>query len=117
MSNTPIVDDAAKGPGKTASYFFDPRCLGLRCSVYSGSTIESCLGYLEAKWIRLMGQETVGDGISWPSFLDQRDGPISKAWNVRSWPNIWVIDAQGIIRHRGLRGSELVNAVEALLRE
>ncbi|HXJ57288.1 MAG TPA: sigma-70 family RNA polymerase sigma factor [Verrucomicrobiae bacterium] len=55
--------------------------------------------------------------ITWPSFLDKRDGPIAKAWNVRSWPNIWVLDANGVIRYRNARGSELTKAVETLLRE
>jgi hypothetical protein len=55
--------------------------------------------------------------ITWPSFLDQRDGPISKAWNIHSWLSTWVLDAQGVIRYRNVRGSDLVNAVEKLLQE
>ena len=57
------------------------------------------------------------NGIIWPSFRDKRDGPISTNWNVRSWPNIWVLDSQGVIRYRGVRGRELVDAVDTLLRE
>ena len=56
-------------------------------------------------------------GITWPSFRDKRNGPISKNWNVSGWPDIWVLDAQGVIRYRGVRGRELVEAVETLLRE
>lgn len=56
-------------------------------------------------------------GMSWRSFWDHRDGPIAKEWNVRGWPNLWVLDRQGIIRHRGLRGPELRQAVERLLKE
>lgn len=56
-------------------------------------------------------------GILWPSFRDRRDGPISKAWNVRSWPNLWVLDARGVIRYRGIRGQELDKAIDALLGE
>jgi peroxiredoxin len=54
-------------------------------------------------------------GMTWPSFWDKHNGPISKNWNVHSWPNIWVLDAQGVIRYRGVRGRELVEAVETLL--
>jgi peroxiredoxin len=56
-------------------------------------------------------------GITWPSFWDKRHGPISKNWNVRGWPDIWVLDTQGTIRYRGLRGRDLNDAVETLLRE
>jgi peroxiredoxin len=56
-------------------------------------------------------------GITWPSFWDKRGGPISMNWNVRSWPNIWVLDPQGVIRYRGVRGRELDEAVDTLLRE
>ncbi len=55
--------------------------------------------------------------ITWPNIWDKRDGPIARAWNVQSWPNVWVIDGRGIIRFRGVRGPELVKAVEALLAE
>jgi len=56
-------------------------------------------------------------GITWPSFWDKHDGPISTNWNVRSWPNIWVLDPQGVICYRGVRGRELNEAVDTLLRE
>ncbi len=55
--------------------------------------------------------------ITWPSFWDGRDGPISKNWNVQSWPNVWLLDRQGVIRYRDLRGRELRDAVEKLLGE
>ncbi len=55
--------------------------------------------------------------ITWPSFWDKRSGPISTAWNVRSWPNVWVLDRQGVIRYRGVRGRELKDAVDTLLHE
>jgi len=56
-------------------------------------------------------------GMSWRSFWDRRDGPIAKEWNVRGWPDVWVLDRQGIIRHRELRGPDLRKAVEQLLKE
>jgi hypothetical protein len=41
-------------------------------------------------------------GITWRSFKDQRDGEgtISKAWNLRGWPTLYLIDHKGIIRQR-----------------
>jgi len=56
-------------------------------------------------------------GITWPSFRDSRDDKIAKNWNVSSWPNIWVLDARGVIRYRDLRGRDLEQAVDTLVRE
>ena len=56
-------------------------------------------------------------GITWPSFRDGRDGPISKNWNVHGWPNVWVLDRRGVIRYREVRGRDLNEAVDTLLRE
>ena len=56
-------------------------------------------------------------GITWPSFRDGRDGPISKNWNVHGWPNVWVLDRRGVIRYRDVRWRELDEAVDKLLRE
>jgi thiol-disulfide isomerase/thioredoxin len=41
-------------------------------------------------------------GITWRSFRDDRTGEpsISKAWKVRGWPTIYLIDGDGIIRKR-----------------
>jgi hypothetical protein len=60
--------------------------------------------------------------ITWRSFWNGggTDGPISRAWNVTGWPSIWVIDAQGVVRHkwRGSPGGPTLDkAVEALLAE
>jgi peroxiredoxin len=55
--------------------------------------------------------------ITWPSFRDGQKGPISTTWNVRGWPNIWVLDRHGVIRYRDLRGRDLKEAVNKLLRD
>ena len=62
------------------------------------------------------------EGLTWRSFWNGggTGGPISRAWNVRGWPTIVVIDAKGIIRHKfegAPQGQTLDNAVEALLKE
>jgi hypothetical protein len=44
-------------------------------------------------------------------------GPISKAWNVRGWPTIYVLDHEGVIRYKGLREKRLNEVVDQLLAE
>ena len=55
--------------------------------------------------------------MSFRSFSDARSGPIAKAWNNNSWPNLYVLDRKGIIRYRGLRHWDLEKAVLTLLGE
>src|SRR5262245_16990982 len=58
--------------------------------------------------------------ITWRSFWNGKGGtrgPISQAWNVTSWPSIWVIDAKGIIRYKNVRGEKMEEAVDKLLKE
>jgi hypothetical protein len=38
-------------------------------------------------------------------------------WNVHGWPTIYILDAEGRIRHRDLRGEEMEHAVKQLLAE
>ena|SRR5260221_7035696 len=61
----------------------------------------------------------VDEHITWRSFWNGggTSGPISKEWGVSSWPSIWVIDAKGVIRYRGVRGPKMDEAVDALLAE
>ena len=53
--------------------------------------------------------------ITWPQIFDGTRGPIARQWNVKSWPTIYVIDQQGVIRYRNVRGEALEKAVAALL--
>lgn len=53
--------------------------------------------------------------ITWPQIFDGTRGPIAKQWNVKSWPTIYVIDQQGAIRYRNVRGEALEKAVAGLL--
>ena len=58
--------------------------------------------------------------ITWRSFWngpEGMDGPISKKWNVYSWPTIYVIDADGTIRFKNVRGESMDKAVDQLLKE
>ena len=60
------------------------------------------------------------ESITWRSFWNGPDGtggPISQAWGVRSWPTIYVLDAEGVIRFKNVRGEAMDEAVDELLAE
>jgi hypothetical protein len=58
------------------------------------------------------------EGVTWRSWWDRGiDGPITKMWNVHSWPRNYVLDEKGIIRFKNVYGERLDRAVDALLRE
>jgi hypothetical protein len=59
------------------------------------------------------------EGITWRSFWNGpggTEGPISTLYNIGGWPTIYVLDAKGIIRYKGLRGPALDAAVDTLLK-
>lgn len=61
--------------------------------------------------------------ITWPNIWDgmpNQDpdgevGKIARRWNVSGWPTIYVLDHEGVIRHRDLRDKDLDEAVEKLV--
>ncbi len=57
--------------------------------------------------------------ITWRSWWDggSTSGPIARQWNVHGWPTVYVLDHQGVIRHKDLREKELDDAVDALLNQ
>jgi len=57
--------------------------------------------------------------ITWRSFWNSggTSGPISTAWKVRGWPTIYVLDGNGVIRYRDVRGEAMDQAVDELLKE
>jgi len=55
--------------------------------------------------------------INWPTICDGLSGPIAREWDIHMWTSVFVLDKKGVIRFRQVRGQDLVNAVEALLRE
>ena len=64
--------------------------------------------------------ETYGEGmksepVTWRSFHDGQGGAICRDWNVNSFPTIYVLDHQGVIRHKNLRGEPLAEAVKKLV--
>ncbi len=56
--------------------------------------------------------------LSWRSFTNvQGDEKISSAWKVKGWPTTFLIDKDGVIRFKGLRGEALDTAIEQLMGE
>ena len=57
------------------------------------------------------------ENITWRSFWDggKTGGPIATQYGVRSWPTIYVIDHEGIIRYKDVHGEAMDNAVDELI--
>ena len=57
--------------------------------------------------------------ITWRSWWDGGSprGPIASQYNVSAWPTIFVLDAKGVIRYKGVRGEAMDKAVDTLLAE
>lgn len=56
-------------------------------------------------------------GITWRNTVNESTQVIAKQWNVTGWPTIYVLDAKGVIRYKGVRGQQMEEAVETLLKE
>ncbi len=57
-------------------------------------------------------------GNTWPCVWDgDYEGPINTAWNIQRYPTIYVLDPNGVIRFKDAYGNDLVQAVDALLKE
>lgn len=58
--------------------------------------------------------------ITWRSFWNGplgTSGPISSRWGVRSWPTLYVLDHEGVIRFVNLRGQELEKTLALLIQQ
>jgi peroxiredoxin len=65
-------------------------------------------------------RKVISDGqITWRCWWDgAMDGPICKAWDIRGFPTVFVIDALGLIRDSMMGGGKpLDEAVDGLLKE
>ncbi|MDB5330733.1 MAG: resA 14 [Phycisphaerales bacterium] len=60
---------------------------------------------------------TRGD-ITWRSWWDGGYGPLAVRYNIGGWPTYYILDRQGIIRHKGsMSVEELDDAIGRLLKE
>jgi len=57
------------------------------------------------------------EDITWRSFHDggSTGGPIAMAWGVTGWPTTYLLDHDGVIRFKGVRGIAIDRAVAELL--
>lgn len=55
--------------------------------------------------------------IDWPQVFDGADGPVGDLYRIEGIPMTYLIDSDGIIVDRGLRGQRLIDAVVALLED
>jgi len=67
-------------------------------------------------------KETLTDFLAkermpWTHWWNGSEGGIIEDWDVKYYPTIYVLDTQGVIRHKDLKGEKLENAVNALLAE
>ena len=61
-----------------------------------------------------------GENLSWRHFWNGpkgTNGPIANQWNVEGWPSVYLIDAQGVIRHKEVLGDEIDRGLEQLMAE
>jgi RNA polymerase sigma factor (sigma-70 family) len=111
--------------GKVVALVFWGHCGGCRPEV---RTLREAQQHLAKKPFAIVGVYTDNHSdeakaiaekfeMTWPSFKEELLGPIATAWNMHGWPNIWVLDAKGVIRHRDVREGQLAQVVEELLGE
>lgn len=58
-----------------------------------------------------------GESMYWTHLLDGPNGPIITTYEVESFPSIYVLDGNGVVRYKGVRDRELERSVEKLLAE
>ena len=65
----------------------------------------------------VLKERILEESITWRSFWNggSTSGPISTQWNVSGWPTLYLIDHEGVIRHKGLRGDLLDEALKELV--
>jgi len=58
-----------------------------------------------------------GEKMPWTHWWDGRGGPVTQAIHLRYYPTIYLLDHTGTIRYKGVRGPQLDEAVENLLKQ
>jgi hypothetical protein len=59
------------------------------------------------------------ENLTWRSWWDDGsiDGPIQTQWQVAQRPAVYLLDADGVIRHKDVSEDELETAIDGLLKE
>ena len=73
------------------------------------------LGVNSDKDLAALKPRLAEERITWRSFWNGADGtagPIAKDWHVSGWPTVYVIDHEGVIRHKwtGPPGEKVLDA-------
>ena len=56
--------------------------------------------------------------MTWPSWWDGKNpGPIAGKWGVTSWPAVYILDPQGVIRYTNVRLKTMDQAIDHLIKE
>ena len=72
----------------------------------------------QAKIDERLPYRTWWDGHSQPDAdIVAAEGPIATRWNVTGWPQIYILDEEGVIRYVGKRGGEFIAALDELWME
>lgn len=77
------------------------------------------LGVNSDKDLNKLKPRLAEERITWRSFWNGPDGtkgPISKAWHVSGWPTVYVIDHNGVIRHKGHGGDGMDEVLKACVK-
>jgi hypothetical protein len=53
--------------------------------------------------------------MTWRSWWDGPNAPISARWNITSWPTIYIVDRKGVIRCQPRSVTKLHDVVETLV--
>ena len=77
------------------------------------------LGVNSDEDLETLKERMVEEEITWRSWRNggSTGGPISTEWNVKGWPTIYVIDHEGVIRYKNVRGEQLDAAIEELVQK
>ena len=64
-------------------------------------------------------KEVVANGATtWRNFTDDQEfGKISASWGINVWPGVYLIDPNGVIKYKDLRGEEMDKAILEMLAE
>ena len=89
--------------------------------LYEGSPV-AILGVNSDSEIETVREIKENEGLDYRVWWDghgevAQQGPIATEWNVTSWPAIYILDENGVIRYAQKRGADVVGAVSELLAE